>query len=515
MNFLDPAFFLAFLPIALLAFYASGRWLGREGAALVFAALSIVFCVPFGWRFVLLALASAALNWFLCDRLVRGEASAGQRRWMLRLGVVANLGALALFKYVPALDLAAGIAPALRLWVPITISFYTFQRLVLLVDCHNREPAAVRLCGGAGGGARFLAFTMAFPNLVIGPIALATEMAGQIGSRRFGRLRMVDLQVGITLLAIGLFKKLVIADTLGSEIVDPVFGRIATGQPGYGVDAVFGILGYYAQLYFDFSGYSDIALGVSRLFGLRLPYNFNSPLRATGIVDFYRRWHITLTRVVSRFLFQALALKGARFARKRKWKGTRRKLCELWLPLIANFLVIGVWHDAAWNFVVFGAIHGLWYIVETEVRASRGFAARAAQLAPWLQRSIGQAITVVPLALTFSLFRSPTLGHYADLLGAATNPHGFFAGPATHVINATNLPHLVLAFAVIWLLPNAIELLGRYRPGITTFVVPSHTPGALAFRWQPTLVWGLFVALLMAGVIKACGVPAPFVYGGF
>jgi D-alanyl-lipoteichoic acid acyltransferase DltB (MBOAT superfamily) len=518
MSFLNPAFFLSFLPLSLLIFYLVGAWGGRGGATLVYGLISILFCVPFGWRFLSLTLASAAVNWMVCSALLAEGGSDAARRWLLRIGVLFDLLVLVLFKYLPAMTGIGGthaLAPALLLWVPITISFYTFQRLVLLVDCYNRDPAAHRMIVGEGGWQRFLAFTMSFPNLVIGPIAFASEVGKQMGSKQFGRVRITDFQVGVTLFVIGLFKKLVIADALGADIVGPVFKRIGSGQPGHGIDAAFAIFAYSAQLYFDFSGYSDMALGVARLFGLRLPYNFNSPLRATGIVDFYRRWHITLTRVVARFLFQNLALRGTRFARRRKWKGIRRKLCELWLPLIANFLVIGVWHGAAWTFVVFGLVHGVWYIIETQLRSRKDYARWAAKTPEWQRVKLGQAITLVPLALTFSLFRSASLAEFGHLVRSAVEPHDFLTGPATHVVAGGKLLELAAAFAIIWLLPNAIELLSRYRPGIATFVVPSHTPRALAFRWQPTLVWGLFVAVLIIWVIKVCGVPAPFVYGGF
>jgi D-alanyl-lipoteichoic acid acyltransferase DltB (MBOAT superfamily) len=521
MSFLDPAFFLTFLPLTLAVFYLAGRWGGPRHAALVFGAASILFCAPFGWRFLGLTLASALVNWLLCAALIDGRRSSEQRRALFRTGVAINLLMLAVFKYVPgftAIPAARSIAPALLLWVPITISFYTFQRLVLLADCYRREPATIAMMSaGKGGWQRFLAFTMSFPNLVIGPIAFASEVGPQLLARRFGRVRLIDLEAGLTLFVIGLFKKLVIADMLGMDIVDPVFMRITNGHPPAGPDVCVAILGYYAQLYFDFSGYSDMALGIARMFGIRLPFNFNSPLRAIGIVDFYRRWHITLTRIVARFLFQALSLKGTRFTKRRKWKkGSKRKLFELWLPLLVNFLVIGIWHGATWTFVVFGVIHGVWYIIETEVRAKKSFIAWNKRSPDVLRRLIGQAITIVPLSLTFSLFRSASVSQFVALVSAAAqNWTSFLSLNVQHVVQGKQLLELAVAFTIIWLLPNTIELLSRYRPGIVTFVVPSHTPRWLAFRWRPTLVWGLYVAVLMVWVIKARGAPAPFVYGGF
>ena len=521
MSFLDPAFFLVFLPLTLATFYMTGQWGGPRRAAAVFGAISILFCAPFGWRSLALTLASALVNGLFCAALIDRGRRGEQRQTLYRTGVAINLLVLGLFKYVPeftAIPAARAVAPALLRWVPITISFYTFQRLVLLSDVYRRDPAAMAMLGaGEGGRRRFLAFAMGFPNLVIGPIAFASEVGPQLLAKRFGRVRLIDLEVGLTLFVIGLFKKLIIADRLGADIVDPTFARLANGHPPVGPDVCLAIFAYYAQLYFDFSGYSDMALGIARMFGLRLPINFNSPLRATGIVDFYRRWHITLTRIVSRFLFQALSLRGARVAKRRRWKNSgKRKLVELWAPLAINFLVIGVWHGASWNFVVFGLIHGAWYIIETEARAAKALAVWRRRLPERLRRAIGQAITIVPLALTFSLFRSDSMEQFGVLLLAATRHWTtFLSVDLQHVVKGRELAELAGAFAIIWLLPNAMELLSRYRPGIVTFVAPSHTPRPLGFRWRPNLVWGVFVAGLAAWVIVARGAPAPFVYGGF
>ncbi len=520
MNFVDPAFFLLFLPIALLIFYAAGRLGGGQLAAMAYGLASVVFCVPFGWRFVAVTLGSMLINGVICGALVSDRPGPSQRRWLLRLGVTSNLLMLGLFKYIPAFTTIrpiGAVAPILLAWVPITISFMTFQRLVLLVDCYRRDPPAVAMIRkGRGGAVWFVAFTMGFANLLIGPIAFAGEIAPQLLSRRFGRVRLIDIEVGLTLLTIGLFKKLVIADTLGTDMVDPVFRAIASHHAVLGIDACVAIPAYYAQLYFDFSGYSDMALGVARMFGLRLPFNFNSPLRATGIADFYRRWHITLTRIVARFLFQALSLRGARLARRRKWKGVRRSLFELWLPLTINFLVIGLWHGAAWTFALFGLVHGTWYTIETEVRSWPSFRNWSRRSSDRLRTALGQMVTLIPLALTFALFRSGTLGDYRRLLMAAWHRLPVSAAPPnTQVVHSGQWAELAAAFAIIWLLPNAMELLSRYRPGIVTFAVPSHTPRWLALRWRPNWLWGVFVALLMVCVLRMCGYSTPFVYGGF
>jgi alginate O-acetyltransferase complex protein AlgI len=236
--------------------------------------------------------------------LTSGGASELRRKALLYIGLVWNFSALAVFKYFD--QLAAMIVPSagpiLGITIPAGISFYTFHQSVFLLNAFTREGEAVsfledsrNILGKLATFIRYGAFVAFFLQLVIGPIAYMSEFGPQVQRRNFGRLRVIDLQVGVTLIVIGLYKKLCIADVL-AEIVNPIYTALHNGLLISQTDAVFGIVGYFFQLYFDFSGYSDIAIGIARLFGIRLPINFNSPLRATSISDFYRRWHITLTQ---------------------------------------------------------------------------------------------------------------------------------------------------------------------------------------------------------------------------
>jgi D-alanyl-lipoteichoic acid acyltransferase DltB (MBOAT superfamily) len=253
-----------------------------------------------------------------------------------------------------------------------------------------------------------------------------------------------------------------------------------------------------------------MALGIARMCGIRLPINFKSPLRAVGIIDFYRRWHITLTRVIARFLFTPLSVAGTRYAMRKRLKGVAAKAVSLWGPLILNFLVIGVWHSASITFVVFGLFHGLWYVIETEVRSSKRW--KKLSRSPSLMRTAaGMVYTSLLITISFALARSPSLdvfvGVFANLHGDWTNI-GEGVGPFVGIVW-----RLTFALAIIYLAPNAYELLERYRPGITTWNVPSTTPTMLRFRWQPTLAWGLFVAALGLAVFSRLAQPVPFVYG--
>jgi D-alanyl-lipoteichoic acid acyltransferase DltB (MBOAT superfamily) len=403
--------------------------------------------------------------------------------------------------------------------IPAGISFYTFHQAVFLLHAYNRQVEVVGFLKGArsisGKLAAFIrygAFVAFFPQLIIGPITYLSELAPQLRSGRFGRLRIDDIQVGVTLVVIGLFKKLCIADTLAG-VVNRIYDETAAGVSVSPRHAVLAIIGYFFQLYFDFSGYSDIALGIARLFGLRLPINFDSPLRATGIVDFYRRWHITLTRVIVVFIFTPLSLWGTRTALERGYKGWRRRVLGAWLPFFGTFQVIALWHAAKYTFMIFGVIHGLWYIIETEIRTSQVFKDYRIRTSDRLRTIGGMAITVVPLMLTFALFRSESLTAFWNLLSALIGAAP--AQPPYEYINRRVWLEIAAIAAIVYLLPNIYEVLKPYRPCIVVFANEPTTAPIFRVTWRPNFIWGLIVCLLAALVFLNLNIPAPFLYAGF
>jgi alginate O-acetyltransferase complex protein AlgI len=520
--FVEPLFLFILLPAALCAFYVTGFYAGQTAALAVIVVASAIFYAPYG------GLAATLLATSLCLNLILGitlsKDSAGEqwhRKTLLAIGLVMNFAALATFKYLDQLTalVVPSSGPILGIAIPAGISFYTFHQAVFLLDAYNRKAEVVSFFKGAhsilGKLAAFIrygAFVAFFPQLVIGPITYMSEFAPQVQSRGLGRLRISNLQIGVTLIVIGLFKKLCIADLL-ADLANPIYAEIAAGKSISPRHAVVAITGYFFQLYFDFSGYADIALGIARLFGLRLPINFDSPLRATGIVDFYRRWHITLTRAITLFVFTPLSLWGTRVAIERGYKGWRRRAIGSWLPLVSLFQLIALWHSAKETFVLFGIVHGLWYILETEIRASAAFKAFRSRTSDRFRMIAGMAITVVPLMLTFALFRSESLTAFWNLLlalvGFATPP------PVYEYINRRVWLEIALAAAIVYSLPNVYELLKYYRPGIVTFVNPSMTPSISRVTWRPNLIWALFVGTLAVLVFVRLNHPTPFLYAQF
>lgn len=522
MTFTEPFFLLAFLPLALLAFH----WIGRRGpdtALGVLLVTSLLFYLPWGPLPTLLLLTSTLVNFATASLLLSmGGERQRARKWLLCFGLSFNLGLLIWFKYRGFSGLTRPVdGGPLHSWIiPAGISFYTFHQAAFLADAFARERSVADWLGGIGRGVagrfrgfvRYGAFVTFFPQLVIGPITYMREFQPQASRKSFGRLRPMDFAVGAAFIAMGLFKKLVIADGLAPG-ADAVFSAASLGSPLDPIGAWLGVGQYYFQLYFDFSGYSDIALGLGRLFGIRYPVNFDSPLRAAGIVDWYRRWHMTLTRVISRFLFTPLSILGMRLAARRRHAAGLAKVLSLWLPLLINFEVIGLWHGALWTFVAFGLIHGIWYIVETEIRSLRAWKTWQKRVPRWRKWAYGHMVLLAIMPLTFALFRSDSLETFVSLMQAMFSFD--FAGPVPVATRAAILLWLFAA-AIVYLMPNSVEFLSRWRPGIRTYASPSTTPPPFRhLRWRPDAGGATFVAVITLLALWFIARQSPFLYQGF
>ncbi|MEJ7016568.1 MBOAT family O-acyltransferase, partial [Sinorhizobium meliloti] len=263
--------------------------------------------------------------------------------------------------------------------IPAGISFYTFHQAAFLADAYVREKSVVEffegtrsLRSGFWAFCRYGAFVSFFPQLIIGPITYLHEFHPQVKSRKFISFDPLDIAVGLAFISIGMFKKVVIADNI-APTVDLVFGAAGAGAVMDPAHAWIGALSYMAQLYFDFSGYSDMALGLARMFGLRYPLNFYSPFKANGILDYYRRWNMTLTRVIARFLFTPLSIAGTRYCAVHRLSPLPTQILGLWLPMLINFQVLSLWHGAAWTFVAFGLMQGVWSAAEAQIRGSKKY----------------------------------------------------------------------------------------------------------------------------------------------
>lgn len=337
-------FFAMVLPLSWLLMPRPARW------KVFILAASYVFYASWDWRFCGLLAGATLVNWAVGQRIHKTRrAHPGYARVWLGFGVAANLAVLGWFKYygffaeglnrlLDTIGLPATV-PMVAMLLPVGISFYLFQAISYIVDLNRGdiEPAKP---------VDFAVYLSFFPHLVAGPIVRASEFVPQLQSPRDPR--RVDLGRGIFLVGAGLFKKVVIAGYLGWAIVDPVYA--APGQAS-ALDAVVGTYAFAAQIYADFSGYTDIAIGVALLLGFKFPQNFEAPYTAVSVRDFWRRWHMTLSRWLRDYLYIPLG-------------GNQGRGLRTSLNLMATMLLGGLWHGAAWNFVLWGGIHGAGLVYE-------------------------------------------------------------------------------------------------------------------------------------------------------
>jgi alginate O-acetyltransferase complex protein AlgI len=461
---------------AVFLFYWTLPW--KEGRVWLLLAASVFFYTSWSRWLALLVVGSATLDYALALAL---DASSGprRRRLLLAVSLTVNLAVLALFKYLnfflqslhDALA-AAGVSgpfPLLDLLAPIGISFYTFEAVSYTVDVYRRRVRAERNLG------HFLLFILFFPHLVAGPIVRARDFLPQV--RRRKRWDWLRMQVGVQYLLVGLFKKMVVADRL-ALYADPVF----RSPEAYGSVAVWlATLAYALQIYCDFSGYSDMAVGSAHLLGYRLARNFDLPYLAANVTEFWRRWHISLSSWLRDYLF--IPLGGSR--------GTTWRTCR---NLLLTMALGGLWHGASWHFVLWGLVHGTLLVIHRGLRALLQTRPRLDSLlrsGPGTVFRVG--LTFLTVALCWVLFRAPTAS-------AALAVYARLAAPHVGLPSAGALRPL-LGLLALGALAHLVAQAGRKR--------------AWAQRLPAPAVGLAYAALLVLAEVLAPGANNAFIYFQF
>ncbi len=437
--------------------------------------MSLVF---YGWCnpvYLLLLICSVVANFVIGAHLSKAASIGSPNKRVLWLGVAFNLGLIGWFKY---LGFFAGIYAAISgadidivdVALPLAISFFTFQQIAYLVDCHRGQA-------GETDFFKYALFVTFFPQLIAGPIVHHSEVMQQYERAFAQNFRSINLVIGLTLIAAGLFKKVVIADNLAIYAA-PVFADAEAGSVLGFARAWSGTLSYTLQIYFDFSGYSDMAVGLARLFGVKLPVNFFSPYRATSIIDFWRRWHMTLSRFLRDYLYVPLG-------------GNRKGPARRHVNLLVTMLLGGLWHGAGWTFIVWGGLHGLYLVINHGWRhlcARRNWAGESV-----IAKSLGWLLTFGAVAVAWVFFRAETFEGATVML---TGMSGFNElAPALGLADAVMIDALqtharawrwiAAGVALAVLVPNIYQIMQAYSPALN---VPEQ--GARSWlRWRPTLPW--------------------------
>jgi len=510
MLFNSYGFIFLFLPIVLIGYVTIGRYLNQR-VAIVWIVLSSLFF--YGWwnpAYLGLILGSMFFNYFLGLRLQSVKALS-TKKILLLLGITVNLSLLAYFKYanffVDNINVMFSIGWNLEnIILPLAISFFTFQQITYLVDTYRGEIEEYSFL-------HYALFVTFFPQLIAGPIVHHSEMMPQFDKLDLKKYDYGFLAVGLTLFFFGLFKKVVIADSLSPYVLE-TYQAVSQGEILSLFEAWRGAFAYTFQLYFDFSGYSDMAIGLAFLFGIRLPLNFNSPYKASSIIDFWRRWHMTLSRFLRDYLYIPLG-------------GNRKGVVRRYINLMITMLLGGLWHGAGWTFVVWGGLHGIYLIINHQWRNILDHFSLST--GP-VMRVLYRLLTFLSVMVAWVYFRAGNLDEaHLMLLGMvgeggviwpeeAKAQLGVFAdifqswGMRFQYLEYFNgKDHVILMsvlLMIVWFMPN-IQQLFNIKPAIIDVIEGS------SLQWRPNKRW-LFLTVVVAVLsILKLGQVSEFLYFQF
>ena len=469
--------FLLFFAVALAAFYLVAMPRGGKAPALLLLAASLFFYGYYSVEFLGLLLLSIAVSYVICRCMLLLPDNQQKRKRLLWLGVGLNILSLGYFKYyifvASNLALMGVPVPLYKIALPLGISFYTFQQIAYIVDTYKSNVCEESFW-------EYVLFITYFPRLISGPIVRREEVMPYLRSPE--SQTSLYIKVGLTLFVLGMGKKLLIADSF-SVWADVIFNAADAGKPLTTFEAWAGALAYTIQIYFDFSGYSDMAIGVSTMFGVPLPVNFASPYKSLNIVDFWRRWHITLSKWLRDYIYIPLG-------------GNRCPVLRRYFNAFITMVIGGIWHGANWTFILWGAMHGFLQMIYQVWAANPNNKDR-------IPRPLAIGITFICIVMTWIPFRSATWDGAMSIFAACFN---FTSGAGTHL---TDPFAVVFWIAVGWLIvrfaPNTNEILADtviFTPS-KSYPATSPTPpqGRWAFmHWRDSVAW----AAVVGGIFALC-----------
>jgi len=516
MLFNSYGFIFLYLPVVLLGFF----WLARINHAYASAWLALASLFFYGYwnpTYVGLLLCSIICNYkfglWIVKFGIRHEA--GRKKQLFILAITANLLLLAYFKYanffIGSINSLANTQWSLgEILLPLGISFFTFTQIAYLVDTYQGKVKEYNFI-------HYTLFVTYFPHLIAGPVLHHKEMMPQFALASTYRCNYENISVGMTIFFIGLFKKVIIADGMAAY-VGPVFS-----VPGtlLFIEAWGGALCYTLQLYFDFSGYSDMAIGLSRMFGVVLPLNFHSPYKSVNIIEFWRRWHMTLSRFLRNYLYFTLG-------------GNRKGKMRRYINLMATMLLGGLWHGAGWTFVVWGGLHGLYLVINHGWHAvRRKLGQNPDQPLSSPMHVFAVLITFISVVAAWVVFRSDNIGAATTMLKAMAGCNGIMLpdtwlpklgalghwlatagvtfGPGNRLVGIDAFGLIALLMLIVWFAPNTQQIMAANKPALD---IPEHET-TKSFLWRPTALFATLVWLLAFYAISNVSNPSAFLYFQF
>ena len=507
MLFNSYPFIFLFLPLVVFSFYKIAKYKPIFAAAwLVLASLFF-----YGWwnpRYLVLLIISILVNYFIgvwISREVHIFGKCTKSKSILILGLAFDLILLGYFKYsnffIKNLNSIADFNLSNEdIVLPLGISFFTFTQIAFLVDVYRGEVKGYNFI-------HYLLFITYFPHLIAGPIIHHKEIIPQFESSKTYRVNYNFLAAGITIFAIGLFKKTVLADGIAPHAII-LYSISDKGQILTFLEAWLGGVCYAFQLYFDFSGYSDMAIGCSLMLGIKLPLNFHSPYKAVNIFEFWRRWHMTLSRFLREYIYTPLS-----HGKKKPWR--------LMLNLAITMIIGGFWHGAGWNYLLWGGLHGAYLTVNHVWRNLRKRIGHDLRYTTPVGKFLGCALTFLAFVFSLAFFRTKDLSSAAIMAGGMLGLNGMALplewknqlGMFEPILTSIGLTYQKLngrisetgftsdAFKwlfylgmIIWLFPNSQQIMDKYFPALTPYSGDKNY--ATRILWQPTILWSFLIAIL-------------------
>jgi alginate O-acetyltransferase complex protein AlgI len=510
MLFNSYAFIFVYLPVTMAGFFLLALNSHRL-AALWLAAASLFF---YGWWnpvFVLLVMASITVNYAFGYAIGHARLKSEQKaKTVLTFAVITNLALLAYFKYVNFFianlsQLTGTELMVVNIVLPLGISFFTFTQIAFLVDVYRSIAREYNFI-------HYVLFVTYFPHLIAGPVLHHKQMMPQFRHAETYRINLENINVGLTIFIIGLAKKVLLADQF-ALYANPVFDVVAQGGEPKLIEAWIAALAYTLQLYFDFSGYSDMAIGLSRMFNVKLPLNFDSPYKASNIIEFWRRWHMTLSAFLREYLYVPLG-------------GSRKGVPRRYANLLITMLLGGLWHGAGWTFVLWGGLHGVYLVINHGWRYLTG---AESESSGW-RKVAGIGLTFLVVVIAWVPFRSADLDAalrmWAGMLGmngisltasleprlsSWLGPFIAFEGIAPLAALSSSEVFLVLpiGLAIIWLLPNTQQWMVNYQPAWDVVSAQS------SLRWQLSKRFAVVGGLLFTLTLLMLTRESAFLYFQF
>ncbi|MEM8719167.1 MAG: MBOAT family O-acyltransferase [Cyanobacteria bacterium P01_G01_bin.39] len=527
MLFNSFEFILYFLPITLFVFF----WLGnssdnirRQLPILWLIVASLFFYGRWKPLNLPLIMISMAVNYRLGYWLSSEVANSKAKKLMVCLGIFFNLGLISYFKYsnfiIGNINRIIGTNFDLpSVVIPLAISFFTFQQIAYLIDAYRGETKEYDL-------RKYVLFVCFFPQLIAGPIVHHRDVLPQFEKPSIYHFSQTALSIGLTVFIAGLFKKVVFADRIAE------YSNLAFAAASQGIDLTFseawvGALGYSLQLYFDFSGYSDMAIGAAYMFGIKLPLNFNSPYKAISIIDFWRRWHITLSHFLRDYLYIPLG-------------GSRKGEIRRYFNLFTTMLLGGLWHGAGWTFVFWGGLHGSYLMVNHLYRSIRQKLGHNLKNDGWMLRSTGWIITFTAVVISWVFFKANNFDTATSILKSMFGFNGVnlpdFLAPYLGFLRNFGIGFIgftvnvgisqkyatfgiAILLVIAWFTPNTQQWMGKYNPTLTEPIDYYQPLWQKRFwqilSWKPNKIWTVVIAGLTSLSLLCFSRVSEFLYFQF